>query len=193
MQAYIPSMSDPAVKAKTGRDWSDWFGLLDAAGAAQLEHRAIARWLAKEHGVGSWWCQMVTVEYERARGLRARHETATGFSVAVSKTVEATLSDLYQAAASAARRKRWFPRGTFVATSQTEDKYLRGSWNGTARLELGFYAKGANKAQIAVQIGKLDKRARVEPERAAWKAALEKLAQRLAKPSAEKSGARRRR
>jgi hypothetical protein len=193
MRAHVPSMSDSTVKAKTGQGWNGWFGLLDVAGAAQLEHRAIVRLLAQEHGVGPWWCQLVAVEYERARGLRVRHETATGFSVAVSKTVGATLSDLYQAAASAARRKRWFPRGTFLVTSQTEDKYLRGSWNGTARLEFGFYAKGANKAQIAVQIGKLDSRARVEPERAAWKAAFEKLAQRLAKPSAGKSGAQRRR
>jgi hypothetical protein len=28
-----PTMSDDAVKAKTGKVWSEWFRILDAAGA----------------------------------------------------------------------------------------------------------------------------------------------------------------
>lgn len=60
-------------------------------------------------------------------------------------------------------------------SSQTKDKYFRGSWNGSARLEIGFYAKEGGKAQIAVQVNKLAKRDEVERERAAWKAALRKL------------------
>ena len=183
MPKYVPSMSDAAVKAKTGRNWSEWFKLLDAAGGRGLEHRAIAQLLAREHGVKSWWSQMVTVEYERARGLRAPHQTASGYSVAVSKTLATSLPDLYGETATAARRRRWFPKGTFVETSQTTGKYLRGSWNATARVEMGFYSKGANKAQIAIQIGKLAGPERVEMERAAWKAALERLAQLVARPS----------
>ena len=182
MPKYVPSMSDAVVKAKTGRDWSAWFKLLDAADGRRLEHRAIAQLLAREHGVKSWWSQMVTVEYERARGLRARHQTASGYSVAVSKTVAASLAELYDETATAARRRRWFPKGTFVETSQTTEKYLRGSWNATARMEMGFYSKGANKAQIAVQIGKLGSPERVEIERSAWKAALEKLARLVVRP-----------
>jgi hypothetical protein len=93
-QAYVPSMSDAAVKTKTGKDWAGWFGALDKAGAAKLEHKAIANVLSDKHGLPGWWCQMVTVEYERARGLRVRHETAKGFAVAISKTVATSLSDL---------------------------------------------------------------------------------------------------
>jgi hypothetical protein len=59
-------------------------------------------------------------------------------------------------------------------SSQTQEKYFRGSWNGTARLEIGFYPK-EGKAQIAVQVRKLAKRADVDREKAAWKAALGKL------------------
>jgi hypothetical protein len=174
--AYVPSMSDAAVKAKTGRSWAGWFGALDRAGAAKLEHRAIARLLYGEHGVPGWWSQMVTVEYERARGRRARHQTAGGFSVAISKTVVISLGDLYEQAANPAKRRRWFPAKKFEASSQTRNKYLRGAWGGTARLEIGFYAKGAGKAQIAVQVGKLARKADVEVERAAWRMALAKLA-----------------
>jgi hypothetical protein len=174
LQAYVPTMSDAAVKAKTGKDWAGWFGALDKAGAAKLKHPQIAQLLHKQHGVPGWWCQMVTVEYELARGLRVRHQTATGFSVSASKTIAATLSALYTATSSAAKRKQWFPKGVLAIASQTKNKYFRGAWNG-ARLEVGFYAKEGGKGQIAIQVNKLATRADVDRERAAWKAALGKL------------------
>jgi len=172
---YIPGMTDAAVKAKTGKDWAGWFGVLDKAGAAKLRHPQIARLLHEKHGVPGWWSQMVTVEYELARGLRVRHQTATGFSVSASKTIETTLSALYAATASAAKRKEWFPKGALEVSSQTKNKYLRGSWNGSPRLEIGFYAKERGKAQIAIQVNRLAKRADVDRERAAWKSALLRL------------------
>jgi hypothetical protein len=118
---------------------------------------------------------MVTVEYERARGLRARHQTASGFSVSISKTIGVELGVVYAATAEARKRKSWFPPGAFELSSQTKDKYFRGSWNGAARLEINFYAKGTGKAQINVQVNKLGTAADVAREREAWKAALEKL------------------
>src|SRR5215510_11774808 len=102
-----PSMTDAAVRAKTGKDWAGWFAALDRAGAAKLEHRAIAELLSRRHGIPGWWCQMVTVEYERARGLRVRHQTTGGFEVAVSRTIAASLPALYEAAATAPNRRRW--------------------------------------------------------------------------------------
>ncbi len=175
VQAYVPSMSNAVVKAKTGKDWAGWFGALDEVGAAKLDHGAIAEILSEKHGIPSWWCQMVTVEYECARGLRVRHQTSRGFSVSISKTVAVSLSDLYQATANAAERKKWFPKGDFEPSSQTKDKYFRGSWNKSARLEIGFYVKGEGKAQIAVGVYRLAKKADVETERAAWKKAVNTL------------------
>jgi hypothetical protein len=177
VQAYVPAMSNAVVKGKTGKDWAGWFGALDRVGAAKLEHGAIAKILSEEHGMPSWWCQMVTVEYERARGLRVRHQGTSGFSVSISKTVATSLSDLYQATANAAKRKKWFPKGDFEPSSQTKDKYFRGSWKKNARLEIGFYAKGEGRAQITVGVYKLAKKADVEAERAAWKRAFDTLQQ----------------
>jgi hypothetical protein len=118
---------------------------------------------------------MVTVEYERARGLRRRHQGATGFSVAVTKTLGTQLSQVYAATARPGERRRWFPRGAFETSSQTRDKYFRGRWKQSTRLEIGFYAKGAGKSQIAVQVSRLPRKGDVEPVRHAWKAALAKL------------------
>jgi hypothetical protein len=175
-------MKDSAVKAKTGKDWKGWFAVLDKAGAAKLRHAEIAELLHTKYGVPGWWCQMVTVEYELARGLRERHETATGFSVSVSKTVATSLSKLYAVAAQSEQRRKWLPKGSLVVSSQTKEKYLNGSWNKTARVNMGFYSKGAGKSQIAVQVNKLAKKSDVEPERVAWKEALAKM-QRLVEAS----------
>jgi hypothetical protein len=174
-----PSMSDEAVKAKTGKTWKQWFVALDKAGGQTLSHKDIVSVLKDKHGVPPWWCQMVTVEYERARGLRTRHEKADGFSVSISKTIAAELAAVYDATTNARTRKTWFAQGAFVQSSTTENKYLRGNWNGTARLEIGFYAKGAGKAQINVQVNKLGKETDVAREREAWKVALEKLKAKL--------------
>jgi hypothetical protein len=57
---------------------------------------------------------------------------------------------------------------------------VNGAWNDTARLNIGFDAKGPNKTQIAIQISKLGDAAEVESERERWKAALDTLANLLA-------------
>lgn len=172
---YSPSMSDEAVKAKTGMDWYGWFKLLDKEEAKKLTHTEIANLLYNKHKMPGWWCQMVTVEYERARGLREKHEQAEGFSVSASRTIAAPLSKLFTATADDTIRKKWFPDASFKPSSLTKDKYFRGAWKDGARLEINFYSKGAGKSQIAVQVNKMPKKSDVEKERAAWKAALKKL------------------
>jgi hypothetical protein len=167
-------ISNASVKARTGKDWPAWFELLDRAGAGKLGHTATAQLLAKKHGVPGWWAQNVTVEYERARGLRERHQGVGGYKVAVTKTISTGLATLYEATANASVRRRWFPRGTFEVSSQTPNKYFRGPWK-ACRLEVGFYAKGTGKAQIALQVSRLANRADVEKTRETWKKALEKL------------------
>lgn len=175
-EAYTPAMSDEAVKVKTGKNWMGWFVILNRANAADMSHKEIVSLLHEKHDVPGWWAQMITVEFERARGGRKKHEESDGFSVSASKTLNLPLAKLYAITADAKQRKRWFPETEFTPSSETKDKYLRGSWGKSgARLEIGFYAKGDDKSQIAVQVNKMVKESDVERERKAWKAALEKL------------------
>jgi hypothetical protein len=176
-QAVKPIMTDAAIKDRTGKGWDQWYAALDKAGAAKLDHKGITAILTDKMKVGPWWGQMIAVSYERARGIRAMNQKCDGeFSVSVSKTVPVDLAALYEATASDALRTKWFPKGAFKVSSQTKDKYYRGTWgkNG-ARLEINFYAKGEGKAQINVQVNKLAGSEAVETERAAWKNATEKL------------------
>jgi hypothetical protein len=73
-EVHVPSISDAAVKAKTGKDWAGWFATLDEAGADKSAHPVIAKWVSEVHSLPAWWCQCVTGEYERARTARAPPE-----------------------------------------------------------------------------------------------------------------------
>jgi len=166
------TMTDAAIKARTGKDWMAWFTALDKAGAAKRDHKAIVA-LARKMGSGRWYGQMVAVSYERARGIRAMNQKCDGeFSVSVTRVMGVPLRDLY--AAATANPAAWFPKGKFEETSTTQDKHWRGKWK-SGRLEVGFYAKGATKAQIALQSNKLASEAMVEKERALWKKAIDRL------------------
>jgi hypothetical protein len=144
--------------------------------AAKLAHKDIATLLHEKHGVSGWWAQMVTVEYERARGLRAVHETTSGFSVSVSKTLAADAERVFEAIVDAAKRRRWFPKGALEITSQRVGKSVRGTWKKDARIDFAIYPKPNGKTQLTVAITRLPDRGAVEAERIAWKAAMETLA-----------------
>ena len=175
VRGYLPAMSDIAVGAKTGKTWKQWFALLDKAGAAQLDHKSIVKLVGGTGRAGPWWRQMVAVEYERARGLRAIHQTATGYTVSMSKTLQVDVTELFIATVDVKLRKKWFPEGDLKISSLTDNKYFRGEWNGTARLEINFYSKPGGKAQIVVQVNKLARKSYVPRERALWKKALMEL------------------
>lgn len=177
---YQPSMSDAAVRAKTGKTWPQWFAALDKAGATKLPHPEIANLLHDKFKVPAWWSQMVTVEYERARGLRAVHQLTDGFSLSASKTLPVDLKRLFRALTDAKTRARWFPKGKLEVTSTTDLKYFRGKWNGGTQLEVNVYPKGDYKSQIAVQHSKFPDAKSMEAMRAEWKAALERLGDTLA-------------
>ncbi|HTQ12488.1 MAG TPA: hypothetical protein VMH86_01330 [Rhizomicrobium sp.] len=171
-----PIMTDDGIAAKTGHGWEEWFARLDKAGAARLDHKAIAALLDKKWKPGPWWGQMIAVSYERARGIRAMNQKCDGeFSVGVTKVFPVPLGKLFTVVGDARRWPEWMPKGAFEETSRTRDKYLRARWKTDARISVGFYAKGADKAQVAFDIGKLPDGEAVEAERAAWKKAVEKL------------------
>lgn len=165
-------ISSEAVLKATGKDREAWFTILDAWGAAQHTHAEIAEYLHKDQDVSPWWCQMVTVEYERARGLRAAHQKSDGFAVSVSKVLPYPVEQVF-AAWQDKQRKKWLPE-TITVTTQTANKTIRGKLLDDTRVSLGFYPK-KEKVQVALQQEKLKSAAAVEKQRAFWKNAFERL------------------
>ena len=78
-----PRMSDEAVTVKTGKNWKQWFAIIDKAGGQKMSHQEIVKLLNSKHNVGAWWGQMVTATYEQQTGLRQNHEKTDGFEISV--------------------------------------------------------------------------------------------------------------
>src|SRR5689334_22384135 len=104
------SPSEQAVLEATGWDRKQWFRVLDAWGAVTRTHRDIAAWLMSDRGIENWWAQTLTVDYERARGLRQLGSKRDGnFSVTASVTVEVSAKRAFEAFVEAKVRQRWLP------------------------------------------------------------------------------------
>lgn len=180
-QTKTPSrMSDAAVEAKTGKTWSEWFKLLDKAGAKKMNHQQIVAYLKEHHNPGPWWQQMITVTYEQARGLREKYEKTGGFSANASKTIAAPLAKLYESWSDAKQRSRWLGEKGVVLRSTTPEKSMRLAWSdGRSNVLISFYAKGESKSQVAVEHAKLANANAVVKMKTFWGGKLDQLKERL--------------
>lgn len=171
-----PRMSDEAVKAKTGKTWKEWFAILDKAGASKLSHQDIVKYLHTKQGVGPWWQQMVTVTYERARGLRELYEKPKGFEISVSRTIKTSPAKLYQAFATEKARRTWLSEDGLTIRKSTPNKSLRITWSdGKSSLEIAFSYKNDDKSQVVVQHSKLPDAKASAKMKKFWGAALDRL------------------
>lgn len=89
--------ADEKLTEATGQDWEAWLSLLDRWGAGDRKHGETADFLITQHGVPGWWAQTITVGYERARGLRLKHQQPNGFTIYASKTFPVPIDVLYDA------------------------------------------------------------------------------------------------
>ena len=168
--------SDEAVKAKTGMVWSEWFAILDKAGAKYWPHKEIATYLYKKRNLAPWWAQMVSVGYEHERGIRQKFQKCDGqFSASGSRTIAASMAKAFAVWTHDKARKSWLPDGKLEITSATPGKYVRGKWNGESRLSVGFYSKGPSKTQVTVDHEKLVDSKECEMMKSYWFAALNRL------------------
>ena len=188
-------ISSEAVQAKTGRTWDEWIAALDKAGADQWPHKKIAQHVFKAFGCPGWWSQMVAVGYEQAKGMRVKHQTATGYNANASKTIAAPIAKLYKAWADPKIRDQWLVGAKkMVIRKATPNKSMRITWtDGKTSVEVGFFAKGAGKSQVAVQHSKLGGVKEVEFMKNCWRGALKRLESQLvngARKPAAKAAAR---
>lgn len=169
------SMSDEAVKAKTGRDWQEWFEIFDQAGGAAMTHQQIVA-IARDHGAGSWWQQMVTVEYERARGMRDMNMSCFGdYRINASKTINASAVEVFNAWNDPAVRSQWLPGVNLTIRKANEGKNLRITFEDRQNVDVNLTAKSDTKCQCNVEHSKLEGASDVEFRKAFWGHALERL------------------
>src|SRR5262245_57434107 len=171
-----PRMGDEAVQAKTGKNWKEWFAVLDKAGAKKMTHQEIARYLSEKQGVPPWWCQMVTVNYEQQTGRRVNHERPDGFQISVSRTVSVPLAKLYKTFATDKARDAWLGENNLQVRKATPNKSMRVTWTDQkTSLEVNFYPKSKDKSQVVVQHSKLASASAATKMKSYWTKALDRL------------------
>jgi hypothetical protein len=181
-----PGMSDAAIQRATGKNWDEWFALLDAWQGTTHNHTEIARHVHETYGIDGWWAQGVTVGYERARGMRALHERPDGFSGNASKTFPVSVERLFSAFVEPDERECWL-EGIELRnrTSQPNKSARFDVLPEDGRLAVTFVAKGPDKSAAQLQQERLTDADDVARWKALWKERLAGLASYLAQePSA---------
>ena len=168
--------SDEALRRATGKGHEEWFALLDAWGGTDRKHPEIASWLRETHGTPSWWTQTITVDYERARGMRGRHQMGDRYSVSVTRTVAVETERLLAAFTSAPLRRRWLPDAPLRQRPTRAARSARFDWSDPpSRVVVTVAPKGAGKAMVAVAHEQLPDAESAERLKAAWRDSLGKL------------------
>ena len=176
--ADVGGMSDASVRKATGRAWAQWVGVLDRAGAARKPHREIARYV-KSLGTPDWWTQMVTVGYERIRGLRDRGQSrGGGYNAGKSRTFPVPVGALFDAFADARQRGRWLPVKIAVR-SASPNKRMRVTWDDGTVVVFEFTSKGTARSAVAVGHMKLPDKSAADTTKKAWTAYFDRLGQHL--------------
>lgn len=181
--------------ARTGHGWSHWFAVLDAFGAVQKGHTASARLVGEVHGVDGWYAQQITVQYERARGLRAVNQRRSGeYEVSVSKilsgdvaTVARALTDTRRRASWLGATEAWLRKDLEAALAGAKGLRLRDRGDArlrfrtkTATVDVGIDPKPGGRASFAARSMKLKAKEDIDRYRTAWRKVLEALSRHLA-------------
>ncbi|HLJ73886.1 MAG TPA: hypothetical protein VKU62_04830 [Thermoanaerobaculia bacterium] len=168
--AALAGMSDAAVRKATGHHWADWVKALDGAGAMSKTHREIVKIV----NAGDWWSQMVTVGYERIRGLRDKGQRrGGGYEAGKSKTFNVPVARLFDAF------RKSLPSDVSVK-SATPNKRMRIAWHDGTTVEAMFLSKSAQKSSVAVTHQKLADKSAADKMKAWWGERLAKLVETIA-------------
>ena len=144
-----------------------------------MPHREIAQFVSSL-GTPGWWTQMVTVGYERIRGLREKGQRRGGlYEAGKSRTFNVPIETLYDAFANAQTRRRWLTVKVTVRTA-AQNKRMRLTWDDDTLVELGFTSKGSAKSVVGVVHQKLPNKSAIDAIKKTWAGHFDRLAQLLA-------------
>jgi hypothetical protein len=162
--------SDEKMREATGRDWEAWLSILDRWGARDRKHGETVDFLIGEHRVPGWYAQAITTGYERARGLRLKHQQPDGFTVYASKTVGVPIEVLFEAFIEEPTRRQWLSDGSMSLRTSQPLKVARFDWGGgPTRVLVTFEEKGPSKSAAYVSHERLPDAGTAETAKALWK------------------------
>jgi hypothetical protein len=175
-QIRVGTLTDAAVRTKTGKTWDEWCKILDKAGARMMDHAEIALLLKKQLGLSRWWAQMVAVGYENERGLRHDQQGAPPgkrYEVALSKIVAAPRAAVWAAWQDPGTLAQWLPDAQFEVAKTVPQKILHLAWPDETRVAVRLYER-RGKTRVEVSHGNVME-GDAQRLQDYWSAALERL------------------
>ncbi len=154
-------LSNKAVKDATGREWEEWFSLLDSAGARELSHKELVRWMIDSGTLDlSWWTQMVVVEYERHIGRRAAGQQEGGeWNASCSKSFSLDIDQALALWLTAVDAIQNFNGNVLNSdprlSSSAKWRYWRADFSDGSSVSVNIGSKGESKSTVAVDHGKI--------------------------------------
>jgi hypothetical protein len=67
----VRRITDAEVLASTGKNWDEWFAVLDGMGVEEKGHTHAVRFLQEHHALDEKWAERVARRFEEDRGLRS--------------------------------------------------------------------------------------------------------------------------
>ncbi|MCE5232336.1 MAG: hypothetical protein ABFC67_13135 [Mizugakiibacter sp.] len=171
---------DAAVRAATGHGWGEWLHLLEQAAFADRRpaHGEVrAAVLRQVPSLDGWWAQMVSVGYERARGLRAMHQTCSGeFQASASRTFAAPSFAAFAAWADETLRRGWLDAPGLEFTRLNPGRNIRARLPDGALIDIRFVDKGPARCQVVVDTNRLADAEAVVATKTFWRMQFARLA-----------------
>jgi hypothetical protein len=173
----LGGISSEAVAKATGKTWPEWIAFLDSLDAIKLPHKEIAALLYDKYKVRGWWCQMVTVGYEQAKGRRVVGQTCAGdYSANASKTLPLSARAAHAWLADDKKRTRWLDQSITLRTA-TAPKSARLQFPDGSIAGIWVTPKGDAKCSLGVSHDKLPDAKTAAKHKAFWAEALSRLAE----------------
>lgn len=101
-EARLKAINTVPIEKATDRPWAEWLKFMAGIGAADLDHKQIAKLVEVELGNSvdntAWWAQGITVAYEQHSGRRLPGQQADGtFQMSVSRTTDLSVGEAFAA------------------------------------------------------------------------------------------------
>ena len=112
----------------------------------------------------------MTINYQRARGLRAVGEHADGFTITATKTVGVPVDRLYEAFVDESVRAGWLPEGGLRERTATRPRSARFDWGDDgSRVVVFFTPKGDGRSLASLSHERLPDGEAAERMKAFWR------------------------
>lgn len=87
-------VNSAACQEATGKSFEEWFAHLDSVDGIKLGRREgmLTMW---KPGTDNWWATTVYVEYEAHKGIKKKDGLAEGYTICVTKTINAPVDKVY--------------------------------------------------------------------------------------------------